>query len=114
MKLLIITIIFFPVLFFAKGPNCTGVDQWPTAIAFVQLKNVGITDNNKVDFTKTKTVRLASEKIGKDLYRQIHQIKFTEKSGITLEVITINDASNEECSISGVDVFLINKHLGGK
>ena len=115
MKLLIIILlIFLPVLVFAKDPDCTGVDHWPTAMAFVHLKNAGITDNNKVDFTKTKTVRLASEKIGKDLYRQIHQIKFTEKSGIILEVITINDASNEECSMSGVDVFVINKHLGGK
>jgi hypothetical protein len=104
----------FPALVIAKDPDCTGVDQWPTAMAFVYLKNAGITDNNKLDFTKTKTTRLASEKIGKDLYRQIHQIKFSEKNGNVLEVITINDVSNEECSMSGVDVFVVNKHLGGR
>ena len=97
---------------YAKDPDCTGVDRWPTVMAFAQLKNSHITDNSKVDFTKTKTVRLASEKIGEDLYRQIHHVTFTEKSGKTIEVITVNDASNIECSMSDVDVFVVTEHLG--
>lgn len=87
-------------------------------MAFGHLKNAGITDNYKLDFTKTKVIRLASEKIGKDpyfgedLYRQVHHITFTEKTGKTIEVITINDASNVECSMSGVDVFVVSQRLG--
>ncbi|GAC1376686.1 MAG: hypothetical protein NVS3B3_16690 [Aquirhabdus sp.] len=80
-------------------------------MAFVHLKNAGLTDNYKLDFTKTKVTRLASEKIGNDLYRQIHRVIFTEKSGGTVEVITSNEASHQECSMSGVDVFVISKHL---
>jgi hypothetical protein len=57
---------------------------------------------------------LASEKIGKDLYRQIHYVVFTEKSGRTIEVITSNDASNVECSMSAVKVFVVSKRLGGE
>jgi hypothetical protein len=115
-KLLLAFILSLMVLSLAlaKDPDCTGIERWPTAMAFGELKDVGITDNDKLDFTKTKTVRLASEKIGKDLYRQIHHITFVEKSGNTIEVITINDASNEECSMSGVDVFIISEHLGEK
>lgn len=114
MKLLmvIILVVLSSSLVFAKKPDCTGVDGWPTSMAFGYLKNAGITDNYKVDFTKTKCIRLASEKIGKDLYRQIHLVKFTEKSGKTIEVITINDASSEECSMTGVDVFLVTMQLG--
>ncbi len=97
----------------AKHPDCAGVDRWATNMAFVHLKNAGLTDNTKLDFTKTKTDRLASEKIGIDLYRQIHHIVFTEKTGETIEVITANEASNEECSMSGVDVFVISRRLGG-
>jgi len=96
---------------FAKNPDCTGTERWPTAMAFVHLKNEGITDNSKIDFTKTKTVRLASEKIGKDLYRQVHHILFTQKDGTPIEVITINDASSVECSMSGVEVFVVSKRL---
>ena len=81
-------------------------------MAFVYLKNVGITNNDELDFDKTKTVRLATEKIGKGLYRQIHLVTFTKKSGETIRVITNNDASNEECSMSGVEVYLISKRLG--
>jgi hypothetical protein len=96
----------------AHGPDCSG--QWPTIMSFVHLKNAGITDNAKVDFTKTKTVRLASERIGNGLYHQVYDVKFTEKSGSVIEVIAIHDASYEECSMTGVEVFVISKHLGEK
>lgn len=83
-------------------------------MAFVHLKNAGLTDNNKLDFTKTKTVRIASERIGKDLYRQVHFVVFTVKAGGTIKVITSNQASSEECSMSGVEVFVVSKRLGGE
>ena len=111
--LLLLVIFGSPSQPLAKTPDCAGVDSWATAMAFVHLKNAGITDNNAIDSTKTKTERLASEKIGKDIYRQIHHISFTEKSGNVIEVITSNDASNTECSMSSVDVFVISRHLGG-
>lgn len=99
-------------LAFARTPNCSGIDQWPTNMAYVYLKNKGITSPDKMDFSKTKTIRLASEKVGRDLYRQIHYIRFTEKSGRVIKVITINDVSNEECSMSDVEVFLVIGHFG--
>ena len=108
----IMLIALSPSLAFTKDPDCTGVDRWPTNMAFVHLKNAGITDNKRIDFTKTKSIRLASEKIGKDLYRQVHHITFIEKSGNTIEVITSNEVSDEECSMSNVDVFVISHHLG--
>ena len=92
-------------------PECWGVERWPTAMAFAQLKNDGILDNYTVDFTKTRTTRIASEKIGPNLYRQVHDVEFTQKSGEQVEIITVNDASHEECSMSSVDVFVVLKHL---
>jgi hypothetical protein len=103
-----------PLLGFAKDPDCSGIDQWSTKMAFVHLKNAGITDNDKIDFTKTHTTKLASQRIGDDLYCQIHHVLFTEKTGRTIEVITSSDASSKECSMSGVEVFVISNHLGGK
>src|SRR5437763_15834387 len=88
------------------------VPSWAPNMAFAHLKNAGITDNSKVDFTKTKVVRLASEKIGDDLYRQLHLVTFTEKSGNRIEVITSNDASSVECSMSDVEVFVVSRRLG--
>ena len=81
-------------------------------MALAQLKNAGITDPTKIDFAKTKTVRLASEKIGKDLYRQVHRVTFTEKSGTVIEVITLNNVSSQEGSESQVEVFVVAKRLG--
>ena len=93
-------------------PDCSGTQQWATSMAFVHLKNSGITNNEKLDFSKTLTKRIASEKIGKDLYRQVHHITFTEKSSNVIQVITVSDASNDECSMSGVDVYIVSKKLG--
>ena len=95
-----------------QHPDCSGTERWATSMAFVHLKNARLTDKDALDFAKTKTERLASEQIGPDLFRQIHHIHFTEKSGRKIEVITVNDASSEECSMSGVQVYVISKSLG--
>ena len=101
----------------AKQPDCYGPERWAASMAFATLKNQGITDNDKVDFSKTQAVKLASEKIGKDkdyhedLYRQVQNVKFTEKSGNVIEVITINDATKSECSMGSVEVYVVSKHI---
>jgi len=76
------------------------------------LKNAGLVQNETIDFAKTQVTRLASEKIGPDRYRQLHQVSFTNKSGDTVVVITLNDASHKECSMSGVNVFVVSRQLG--
>jgi hypothetical protein len=81
-------------------------------MAFAQLKNAGITDNDRLDVARTKTIRLASEPLKDGLFRQVHRVTFTEKSGNTMDVITINEASHDECSMSGVDVFVVSRSLG--
>src|SRR6266852_3994057 len=91
----------------STGPDCSG--SWPTNMTFVLLKNAGITNNEKVDFSKTKTVRMASEKIGKDLYHQVYYVTLTEYSGGTIEAIAVHDASSEECSMTGVELFVVSQ-----
>ena len=98
-------------LAFAASPKCDGPDNWAAMSAYAKLKNAGLVDNALIDFTKTKVKRLASEQIGKDLYRQVHRVTYTFFSGKTLEVITINDASHEECSMTGVEVFVVSGHI---
>lgn len=95
-------------------PDCAGVERWATKMAFVHLKNAGLTDSHSVIWEKTETRRLASEQIGTDLYRQVHRVTFTDSSGAKIEVITVNDASNAECSMTGVDVYVVSRHLGGR
>jgi hypothetical protein len=94
------------------GPDCSG--GWPTNMAFVHLKNAGLADNYSVDFSKTKTVRLASEKVGKDLWHQVYHVTFTKKSGDAIDAIAVHDASQEECSMTGVEVFVVSKHLNAE
>ena len=95
-----------------KHPDCSGVERWAASMAYVHLKNDGLISPDTVDFEKTTSVRIASQQIGKNLFHQVHLVTFTRKSGETIQVITVNDASSEECSMSGVEVFVVSKRLG--
>lgn len=120
MKFIKLNLLAFVLISFsavAGEPQCYGPDNWAANMAFVKLKNAGITDNDKIDFSKTQPVKLASEIIGKDehynddLYRQVQNIKFYEKSGNIIEVITVSNATETECSMSDVDLYIISKHI---
>jgi hypothetical protein len=109
-RLLSALLLMDPLLCLAKTPACSA---WPTNMAIVRLKNAAITDPTKLEESKTKAVLLASEKIGKDLYRQIYDITFYEKSGAKVQVITNSEASSRECSMSDVDVYIVARKIGG-
>lgn len=108
LKLMLFTLAWAPVLAFAapKAPDC---HSWPMNIAKGWLKNAGIADIYRFDETRTKVELLASEKKGKDLYTQVYSIIFYSKDGKSYHVITKSDASNEECSMGGVDSYLVEK-----
>jgi hypothetical protein len=95
----------------AASPRCDGPENWAAGMTQTTLKNAGVLNYSEIDFSKTRVLRIASEKIGKDLYRQVHRIIYSKTSGGTIEVIAVNDASHEECSASGVDVFLVQQHF---
>ena len=115
MKWLIIALCFYTGSLNAEPhPDCSGTERWPTMMAFVQMKNDGITDNNKINFEKTKTIRIASEEIEGGLYKQVHKIEFYEKGGVMYDIITINNSSHQECSMSAVEVYVVSKKLGNK
>ncbi|WP_218966604.1 hypothetical protein, partial [Snodgrassella alvi] len=62
-----------------------------------------------LDIPKTKITLLASEKKKKGLYTQIYHFVFYDKKGNTYEIITTNEASHDECSMSQVNSYLISK-----
>jgi len=92
-------------------PDCAGIGGWATSMAYVHLKNEGLVGSETLNFNMTTTTRIACEKIGKDLYKQVHLVTFTKLNGDEINVMTVNDASNEECSMSDVDVYVISKIL---
>ena len=92
------------------GPDCS--KGWPTDMAFTYLKNAGLTTNEKVDFSKTKTIRLASERLKPGLWHQVYDVRFTDKSGNVIEVIAIHNASLEECSVTEPEIYVISRRLG--
>jgi hypothetical protein len=91
------------------GPDCSG--GWPTQMVYAKLKNAGIVNPNSVNFSKTTTERLASQPIEGRMWHQVYLVTLFKKSGERIEVIAIHDASDEECSMTGVDMFVVSQHL---
>ncbi|MDR0246089.1 MAG: hypothetical protein LBJ65_31240 [Burkholderia sp.] len=82
-------------------------------MAISSVKNAGITEPTKLDESETKAVLSASEKTDKDLYCQIYDIAFVDKSGAKFQVITSSEASSSECAMSGVDVYAVTQKIDG-
>ena len=93
-----------PVL---ADPKCDGPESWPAGMTHAQLKNDGILVNDEVDFSRTAVQQIASQRIGKDLYRQVFKIVFHLRNGRLVQAIAVSDASREECSMSHVTVYRI-------
>ena len=111
-KFLLVTLLaVLPILSFAKGPDC---HSWPMKMSEVWLQNAGIVAIENLNKPKTKITLLASEKKAKGLYTQIYHFIFYDSIGNSYETITNNDASYEECSMSGVDVYLIPRSVSYK
>ena len=106
-KFLLVTLLaVLPILSFAKGPDC---HSWPMNMSEVWLQNAGIVAIENINEPKTKITLLASEKKAKGLYTQIYHFIFYDEKGNSYEIITKNDASYEECSMTAADVYLISK-----
>lgn len=95
----------------AQGAKCDGPNNWPAANVFGAMKNAGIATNAEINFDRTVVKRIASDKIGKDLWRQVHLVKYYRKDGSTLKALAVSNASLEECSMSDVQTFVISEEL---
>jgi hypothetical protein len=111
--ILFLGLLFTPILTMADNPNCSGPDNYAASMVFVYLKNAGLTTNEKIDWSKTKVTEIAHQQVGKDLYKQVHLVIYTELSGKQFAVIAVNDASSEECSMDGPDLYLISTYWPG-
>lgn len=114
MKTILISILFFITLYAQTKDDCTHLGNWAESISYNALIDKNIMNSDEMDYNKTKTILLAKEKIGKDLNKNVFLIKFVLKDKKIIEVIAISNSSSEECSISGVDVFLIKSKISDK
>jgi hypothetical protein len=103
---LLILLVLSPILSFSKAPDC---HNWPMNMAEAWMQNAEIVDIPSLDESKTKIKLLALGKKKKGLYTQIFHFVFYDRKGNSYEVITKNEASDDECSMSDVDSYLIAK-----
>lgn len=95
----------------AAVPDCTGVEAWPASSAYGKLKNAGLLTPEETMHSATVVERLASENKQNEWFHQVHKIEFSKKDGTSVTVITVHVASEDECSESQADVYLIQEKL---
>jgi hypothetical protein len=91
-------ILLFAAAAASSNPNlgCSGPNSWVSGSAYAQLKNSGLLTPARVDFPKIHVMLLAQQKVGKELYRQIHEITFPLKSGSVVRAVITSNASSQE------------------
>jgi len=109
--MLLATLACCPSTASAESPKCDDPGNWATMSAFAQLKNSALTTSTRIVWDKVSVSLLASEQVGPDLYRQVHHIVYPQKDGGKIEIITRNNASSQECSMSSVEVYVISMKL---
>ncbi len=75
----------------------------------VWLKNQKEVDISQLDESKTKVHLLAAEKKKQGVWTEVYHFVFYDKAGKSYEIITKNDASTDECSLTGVSVYQVSK-----
>lgn len=101
-------LIFMSIPSFAKEPFCK---SWPANISYSVMKNHRLINWENVNHEKTIVAKLASEKLKEGIYKQVYLVTFFDFSGKEFEAIAIHEASSEECSWSGVDVYVLSNKL---
>lgn len=96
-------------------PDCAGPAQWAASAVGVRLKDLQLS-TKAADYDAVEVERLASEQIspdaeGRSLFRQVHKVTVRD-GGNTFVAITVNVASRQECSESGVDVYVVSLACG--
>lgn len=114
MRKLLVLLSMTPAMCFAKLPAGLPCASWPTNVAEVKLQNAGVFKITQLDESKTKAVPIAIQSIGKDLYRQVFDITLYAHSGEKFHVVTVNNASSTECSMSDVDIYVVSQKFNAQ
>jgi len=91
------------------GPDCSGTDRYPVMITHTELVDEGILPRDGVDWRHIINRMIASQQISKHLWRQVFHVTYPLKSGRKVEAIVVNNASYEECSEGGTQIFVVSK-----
>ena len=96
--------------------NNNDCHRYPMKVSKGWLQNNNIVSIQDLNLDKTMGEKLSSEKIKKNLWNNVFRFIFIDKSNNKYELITRNVASDEECSISDVEIYMISKgndeHVG--
>lgn len=114
MKNLVFGIIFFSFIVCgianaSEVSDCSKVGRWAETMSYVHLKNKHIINDSNIKADKTTISLLAEQKNDDNTFTQVHLVTYEKTDGKKIKTISINKASKEECSETGVDVYVVDE-----
>ncbi len=92
-------------------PDCSRPDGWAASAVGTRLKDLHLSDRaggyDSVDVELLASEALFSGPSDRGIFRQVHKVRIRDGEN-SFTAITVNDASFQECSESGVDVYFIS------
>ncbi|MDW6002753.1 hypothetical protein [Vibrio mangrovi] len=86
----------------------TTCHTWPMNMAKIWLQDKKIVNEDELNEDRTQFKLLASETMKNAQYTDVYLFSFFDKTGKEYDVITQNISSDEECSISDVNIYMVS------
>lgn len=84
--------------------------SWPMAMAKQWLQDKNIVEEKFLDEDKTQFKLLASEILENNQYNDVYWFVFFDQTGRKYDLITQNISSDEECSMSDVNIYRVSDY----
>jgi hypothetical protein len=94
-----------------NGPDCSGPEHYPASVAFGAMKNERLLTNYNVLWKQVRSRTIASQQIGKNLWRQVFKVTYPLTTGRSVQAVVVEEVSTDECSMSEPQIYLISKAL---
>ena len=111
MATLLAGLLAFPGQICARTPDhfdCSGVHNYPFMVAITELQNKGKLQISDVDFSQSRSDEIATRQISRNLQRQVLHLEIHTKGKKVIDVMVVNYASKEECSMPGTKIYLLS------
>lgn len=86
----------------AREPACTH----ESTVSALEVRRVGRLDPGSEDPARTTVQTVAMRRLARDRYRIMYRVRFLERSGAAHDVLTVQEASPEGCTVGHIEFFV--------
>ena len=95
----------------ASHPDCANSKGWARSLGYYYFKKAKLLRPGDFDHKRLHVIRLASEQVDDDLFRQVHYFSYEKLNGENISLVLTNAASSSECPLGSVNAYVVSQVL---